>query len=617
MSNKILKIFGSVGFAIFFGILGFQIHQPKLIRGDRSPAAATSSQNRCREALLSLMRKPKGLSPESMGQRAREALNSRKVLTPKFVQNLRNWVISFLTYRNGRHYPVVALDTTPKANFWAKRSLGLIEDSNGGLILDEVNKEIETLLVLVKSFKSRKDAWTDEMMTLTSKYLGYEEALKSDAIHSINVPYHQYKDALPNGEAQSIFLPTKPAVKIHRDAAIKKMKSLQRMAHEINVEQAKAVKQLETYRAELRHYMSINSGQDLADVSAGFLREIEELYVDAVGGLLPAYHPPSPAWNTLRWEMWTVAWGERLRRYIPKNSDFLKQIDHIISMTPEERRRLGIDESIIGAQNWADSRIKRWIKTVRWGNAGALSALGTGGVWTLGSLTDVVDVKELVNSMFLEKRKRYECAELLASSRMDAFYVCLDEYLRLIFPETYLLARDDLVQAVVNGEFSDPEIEVAVNAVIQEGYKAFGANERREAITKLAVEHVSRNNILSDNFEIVLLEMEDEEFLEFVVGRKDIDFEEKENVGTYVKVKFPLASANKDVRLLLRAMILSKTPQEKSKFLNTLTQMPLAKELAEEINAVLVKRSSHLGEGLTQDEAFQKSLEEAKKLLEN
>jgi|GEM_PF-6992641 len=595
--------------------------QSELYELDDSSRAPASIVRSCVGYFQELVEKGRNHSTEVMAQRAYRALDNQKLRSPQFARRLRDWATTFLTYRNGRDYPVIACDTTPKANFWAKRALGVLDKTAEGsdsLSYDVLNKQILDHIEIVKTYQVRRQVVVDETMTAAAQLLALESAIASKKSHGIVVKYTKYVGGSVAEEAE-LSLPTMSSVLLHRDRAMARLMATQNIARELNFEQVKTVKSLENFQAEALYYQSLHRGNVFDSEAIARLAEIRALYRDwEHGKLQDEFQPPLSAWNHMKWTQFHMALGERLKAYVPKwhDSEFKKTLDYVKTLTPEERKRLGIDEAMTSVESWSKTRTGRWLKTVRWGNASLATALGTGGVGgVVYGAYELLDVKELMNALFAEKWKRHECANKMAEQKMDEFYSCVDEYLRLVFPETYLLNRDHLIEAVVEGEFQDPEIQEAVDSVVQEGYKAFLVLEKRNAISRVARAYIDRNNVLNSNFDVVLMEMNDEEFLDFYVGQNDTVFEQKDSAGAYIKLKYPLASANKNVRLLVRAIITAQ-PSDRDQYYHSLKAMSIANELAEHLTVIVERRTTGTS-GLSTEVMLSRSLENARKLLDS
>lgn len=384
----------------------------------------------------------------------------------------RDWTRKKLQVWHKHEYPIVVWDdaTPVKAYTLASDALGKLDDEARALlpevtaIKDEIlgvpaigNSPAKPgLLEMVETFPARYDAHVDETATMAAQIEALEKIMaegKFARSHNIDLEL-PVADVKPDG---SVTISTRMetfASKEQLEIQLKKMKEDLKIRtgkkyfgtnaiSNFTVQQAIAIKKLETYMQEMARQFAKNPNARVPDDVKDIYERILKLYKDNEGiTLKDELRLPYWAWDRLRWQQLTGELKSVMQKDLPKLQDKVqndKILQFLKGLSPEEAQALGVGKIAETSTLWGRTKFGGLAAYI----VGGGTAFGTTGY---GLTYPIQGAYEFVMGDRIAKQR---CASLEDDYQFSA---CAQEYVTLKFPGKATL---QLFQS--NNAFLDPD----------------------------------------------------------------------------------------------------------------------------------------------------------------
>lgn len=461
------------------------------------------------------------------------------------------------------------------------------------LSVEDIRTEVNELLKRVEAYPDDYKRFIDETATMAAQADALEHILKNG-----EYPSHSIELMLPVADvkADGSVVVTMQKQYFGSDVQMKlRLKELKsELAHRtakkfftlntkqnLAIQQAIALKKLETYRHELIRHSTLNPGKELpAELKAQFAR-LDALYDDAKNGKFKSdYRLPHWAWDRLRW---IQLWGETrsvLEKDIPKLKDMeenSKLLAFLKELPEEDRRALGIGKladsaSILGRTKWL---------TVIVGAGTATTTLGTAA--TQGYEFFIAD-----------KRARETCAGMVND---EDFLNCLQEYVQQKFPRKAIaqIFSDRSVFVDPQGKIADEEVAEVVQDVLRRRVKFQESenfkNNAREALMKALEKIMAEKDPGSMAYRKKIIESENDQAFLFAMTGSD-----SPKIQSYLKFRFPVDYENHQDKVK-EILAMEFDSDEQIQALEKLREK--AASLADELESILDDRQTYKDTGIS------------------
>jgi hypothetical protein len=529
----------------------------------RVPSSVTSA--RCTENMLELI-------DDARIQRAefRAIFSARSNVLHQVLRRTRDRTRSMLQVWNGNPYPVVAIDDWPLAYGWARAAYGGLTPEQGRLLnIDDVWTSLRAELERVQNFPHDIDAMTQKAVDITLQINGIEAYLKKN-----NGKSHSIELVMPTLVGERVgsvkrYYGTLTKIQIEHRKLKSELARLRQEAMRRGVEHAIGIRRLETYRHELLAARSEFGGAAPPEDYRRILKQIEAFYTDGTAGeLLERYQPSDQAWNSVKWAQWRAEVHAFFVRSIPKEKSVQKSkeiLEFIKTLNASELRALGLEGVA------ADVRLVSRARWVRLGVSGATGGSGIGSLVWMG---------QVARDYFSDGQ---DCVE---SDSEEAFYSCLDDYLRRAHPAKYLLKKADLENALVNGDLTDSEIVATVQSMLDRRMVYFVEKNAEAEVGGATRRYLAQMNILSEEFRVRMISETDEKWF------RERLLSDDPKTG-YLALKFPLIYRQQQVRKIIEGALEAQDFETQKALLVELESMPAAKDLREDLVDLLENRGRY------------------------
>jgi hypothetical protein len=365
----------------------------------------------------------------------------------------RDWARKKLQVWHQHEYPIVVWDdATPiKAYTLAADALNKLDEGARALLpeVQKIKDEIlgspafgnqsakPGLLEIATTYPARYDTYLDETATMAAQIEVLEDILKQNKLprsHNIDLDL-PVANVKPDG---SIAISTRIesfASKEQLEIQLLKMKDELKIRtgkkyfganamSNISVEQAVAIKKLETYMQELTRQFNKNADAKIPPDIKQIYEGILKLYKEDGVTLRDEYRLPYWAWDRLRWQQLRGELKSVAQKDLPKLKDQAqndKILQFLKGLSPEEARALGVGKLAETSTLWGRTKF------------GGLGAYILGGGATFGTTTYGLSypLQGVYQFVMGDRIAKQRCASLEDDYQ---FASCAQEYATLKFP---------------------------------------------------------------------------------------------------------------------------------------------------------------------------------------
>lgn len=461
------------------------------------------------------------------------------------------------------------------------------------LSVEEIRAEVNELLKKVEAYPDTYKRFIDETATMAAQADALEDIIRRGDYNSHSIELMlPVADVKPDGSVSVTMQKQYFGSDVQMKLRLKELKN--EVAHRtakkfftlntkqnLAIQQAIALKKLETYRHELIRHSTLNPGKELPPEFQAQLARLDALYDDAKKGKFKSdYRLPHWAWDRLRW---IQLWGEVrsvLEKDIPKLKDKeqnSKLLAFLKELSPEDQRALGIGKladsaSILGRTKWV---------TVLVGAGTATTTFGTAA--TQGYEFFIAD-----------KRARETCAGMVND---EDFLNCVQEYVQQKFPRKSIaqIFSDRSVFVDPEGKIADEEVAEVVQDVLRrrvrfqesENFK----NNAREALMKALEKIMAEKDPGSTAYRKKLVEAENDQAFFLAMTGSDAP-----KIQSYLKFRFPVDYDLYQERVK-EILVMEYDSEEQIQALEKLREQ--AASLADELDSILDDRQTYKETGIS------------------
>jgi hypothetical protein len=530
-------------------------------------------------------------SPSTISKEARRAIQiAAQTSTPddaffwvKFTRNVRDGVRKFIqTSINHNFYPIVKVNETPRANYWARAVLEKLEQPEVGKInLDELNAELLADIQELKKYPQEVTQIGAVAATLASRKLALKNVSYKDVVNADHqIPYFYYIPDPSNSGALIRKAGHIPFVNdVHFEITVSHLYPwfpwLRRSVEEKNLHKAITQKAKEhVYRLSklivfYSEYFRFTKLEGAAAKNPAHIQLIEEmasLFENNSLEVKKDFRVSEDVYQILKWRL---LWGEI--KAMGANPNVQEVFDIIKTLPESEKKLLSIEKF--------SEHFKLWQRTRGGVVLAPLIGTGTGvGVWKL-----------VYNFVFQDTLAKEECAQKATDAE---FNQCAFEYLKfkaqtqsIFFDVTDFTSLLDQ-----SGRITNPALLAEMSDLISRRHAFLFAKNIEDAIENPVQNQLAESNLASEAFLNGLITTVDEAHFKQTLLSTDPK-------NGFLMFNFPVAFMAPGIQDLVKKIVSTKDFDEREGLFFELSSFNHTKKLSEALRHILEAREQYLKTG--------------------